>query len=113
MPLRGSLYAVRAASGSVLWQMYLGLKERRVSVLALAKGGSIAYSCVWDDAVRRRCTFAAGDRRDGTSDHRLGRGGPVRAIGGARLGSFCSVFAMIRTAGLRGGPDQGTAHGPT
>ncbi|MEP7120538.1 MAG: PQQ-binding-like beta-propeller repeat protein [Byssovorax sp.] len=42
----GSIYAVSAASGSVLWRVYLG-EERRASVVAPSGGGAIA-SCTWD-----------------------------------------------------------------
>ena len=42
----GSLYAVGAASGAVLWQVYLG-EERRVGVVAPSPGGPLP-SCAWD-----------------------------------------------------------------
>jgi outer membrane protein assembly factor BamB len=42
----GSLYAVRARDGGVLWQIYLG-EERRVGLVAKADRGSLA-SCTWD-----------------------------------------------------------------
>lgn len=42
----GSLYAVRARDGGVLWQMYLG-EERRAGLVAAGKSGSPS-SCAWD-----------------------------------------------------------------
>jgi len=77
----GSLYAVRAASGSVLWQMYLG-EERRVGVLAPTKGGSIA-SCVWDVPSGAPLYSPPAIAEDGTVI--IGSGeGFVYAIGEAR-----------------------------
>ncbi len=42
----GSLYAVRARDGGVLWQVYLG-EERRVGVVTAAHNAALA-SCAWD-----------------------------------------------------------------
>lgn len=77
----GSLYAVSAVSGTVLWQVYLG-EEHRVGVGAPPKGGPLP-SCAWDVPSGGSLYSPPAIADDGTVIVGSGEGF-VYAIGGAR-----------------------------